>query len=97
MEGGPMAEKHFEVVLPEEVLTGFGWQEAEVPAKVREALIMELLRRDQLSEAQAAELLHLDRWELLALMGRYQVPAIRMRPEELQRELRQEIRRGGEK
>ncbi len=94
-----MAEKHFEVVLLEEVLAGFGWQEAEVPAKVREALIMELLRRDQLSEAQvpakvrealimellrrdqlseaqAAELLYLDRWELLALMGRYQVPAI---------------------
>jgi hypothetical protein len=96
MEGGPMAEKHFEVMLPEEVLAGFGWQEVEVPAKVREALIMELLWRDQLSEAQAAELLHLDRWKLLALMGRYQVPAIRMPPEELQRELRQEIRRGGE-
>jgi hypothetical protein len=89
-----MADKHFEVILPEAVLAGFGWQETEVPAKVREALVMELLRRDQLSEAQAAELLHLDRWELLEMMGRYKVPAIRMHPEELQRELSQELKPG---
>ena len=87
-----MAGKRFEVELPEQVLAGFGWQEAEVPRKVREALVMELLRRDQLSEAQAAELLQLDRWELLEIMGRYRVPAIRMSPEELKRELAQEIR-----
>jgi hypothetical protein len=82
----------FEVELPEEVVTGFGWQEVEVPRKVREALVMELLRRDQLSEAQAAALLQLNRWELLDVMGRYQVPAIRLSSEELKRELAQEIR-----
>ncbi|HXH08430.1 MAG TPA: UPF0175 family protein [Alphaproteobacteria bacterium] len=81
-----MADKRFEVELPEEVLAGFGWQEAEVPHKVREALVMYLLQQDQLSEAQAAELLHLDWWELLELMGHYCVPAIRMSPEELKRE-----------
>jgi hypothetical protein len=86
-----MAEKHFEVELPEEVLAGFGWQEAEVPHKVREALVMELLRLDQLSEAQAAALLHLDRWALLDTMGRYQVPAVRLSQEELHRELAQEL------
>ena len=91
-----MSLKRFEVDLPEEILAAFGWQEAEVPCKVREALIMELLRRDQLSEAQAAELLQLDRWELLELMGRYRVPAIRIRPEELTQELGREIKRGGE-
>jgi len=41
----------------------------------------------QLSEAQAAALLQLDRWELLEMMGRYRVPAIRMSQEELQQEL----------
>ncbi len=86
-------EKRFEVELPEEVLACFGWQEADVPRKVREALVMDLLRRDHLSEAQAAALLHLNRWELLDLMGRYQVPAIRLSPEELKRELAQELRR----
>jgi len=92
-KGKQMAEKRFEVELPEEVLARFGWQELEVPQKVREALIMELLRRDQLSEAQAAALLHLDRWGLLEAMGRARVPAIRMSEEELKRELAQEIRR----
>ena len=88
-----MADKRFEVELPEEVLAGFGWQETDVPRRVREALVMELLRRDQLSEAQAAALLQLDRWELLDIMGRYQVPAIRMTPEDLKRELAQDVRR----
>ena len=32
-----MADKHFEVELPEEVLAGFGWHETEVPHKIREA------------------------------------------------------------
>jgi hypothetical protein len=90
-----VADKRFEVELPEEVLAGFGWQEIDVPRRVREALVMELLRRDQLSEAQAAALLQFDRWELLDIMGRYQVPAIRMTPEELKRELAQDIRRDG--
>jgi Uncharacterised protein family (UPF0175) len=90
-----MADKRFEVELPEEVLAGFGWQDIDVPSKVREALVMNLLRLDRISEAQAAELLQLDRWGLLDTMGHYRVPAIRMSPEELRRELAQEIERGG--
>jgi len=48
-KGGPMAAKRFEVELPEEVVPWFGWQETEVPYKVREALVMELLRRHVIS------------------------------------------------
>ena len=88
-----MPEKHFEVDLPEEVLAGFGWKETEVPHRVREALVMDLVRLDQLSEAQAAAVLGLNRWELLETMGRYRVPAIRMSPEELTQELSIEINR----
>jgi hypothetical protein len=87
-------EKHFEVELPEEVLVGFGWQEAEVPHRVREALVMELVRLDRISEAQAAEFLNLDRWELLETMSRYRVPVIRMSQEELKQELSVEIKQG---
>jgi hypothetical protein len=94
-KGEHMADKHFEVELPEEVLAGFGWHETEVPHKIREALVMELLRLDQLSEAQAAALLHLDRWDLLETMGRYRVPAVRLSQDELKRELAQELQRGG--
>ena len=90
-EENPMAEKLFEVSLPEEVLAGFGWEDAEVPDQLRQALVMELLRRDNITEAQAAALLNLDRWDLLETMRRCQVSAIRMSPEELKRELTQEI------
>lgn len=44
-------DKRFEVALPEAVLAHFGWKEAETPYKLRELVIMELLRHDQLSEA----------------------------------------------
>jgi hypothetical protein len=91
-----VADKRFEVELPEEVLAAFGWQDAEVPQKLREAVVMELLRLGRISEAQAAAFLTLDRYELLETMGRYHVPAIRMTPAELTRELAQEIPRGKE-
>ena len=87
-----MADKRFEVDLPEEVVTWLGWQETEVPYKVREALVMELLRRHVISQGRAAELLQLNRWDLYEVMGRYQVPAIDMTPEELRRELAKEIK-----
>jgi hypothetical protein len=89
-----VADKHFKVDLPEEVVAGFGWQDAEVPSRMREALVMELLRRDRITEAEAAEFLNLDRRELLDVMGLYQVPAIRMSREELHRELHQKLQRG---
>ena len=90
-----MAEKDFSVSLPPEVLGGFGWNESEVPSRVREALVMELLRLDRLSEGQALAILKLTRWELLELMGRYDVPAVRMTAEELDRELATEVKRNG--
>ena len=89
-----MNDKHFEVDLPEAVLTGFGWQEAEVPERVREALVMELLRLDRISEAEAAEALGLNRRDLLVTMGRYQVPVVQMDQKELQEEVNTEIKRG---
>jgi hypothetical protein len=90
-----VAEKDFQVSLPQEVVGGFGWNESEVPSRVREALVMDLLRLDRLSEAQAASILKLARWELLELMGRYGVPAVRMGAEEFDRELATEVKRNG--
>ena len=82
-----MADKDFQVSLPPEVVGGFGWEDSEVPRRVREALVMDLLRLDRLSEVQAATILALDRWELLELMGHYDVPAVRISVDELDREL----------
>ena len=80
-----MAEKDFRVTLPQEVVGGFGWKDSEVPHRVREALVMDLLRLDCLSEGQAAKILGVGRWELLELMGRYDVSAVRMSVEDLDR------------
>jgi hypothetical protein len=90
-----MAEKDFQVSLPPEVVGAFGWNDSEVPQRVREALVMDLLRLDRLSEAQAAAILRLARSELLELMGRYDVPAVRMSVEELDRELATGVERNG--
>ncbi len=55
---------------------------------------MDLLRLDRLSEAQAAQVLGLDRWQLLESMARYRVPAVRLSPEELRREASGESPKG---
>ncbi len=91
-EAKSVHQKYFEVELPEEVLARFGWQETEVPRRIREALVMELLRLDRLSEAEAAQLLSLSRQELLETMGRHEVPAIQLNSEELQQELLGELK-----
>lgn len=91
-----MADKDFYVSLPQEVVGAFGWDDSEVPRRVREALVLDLLRIDRLSEAQAATILGLERWELLDLMSRHDVPAVRMSIDELDRELATEVKRNGE-
>lgn len=57
---------------------------------------MQLLRLDRVSEAQAAQLLGLDRWELLESMARQRVPAIRLSPEELKGEVTRKVSTGRE-
>jgi predicted HTH domain antitoxin len=86
-------EKRYEVSLPDVLVAEFGWPDSEVSDRVREALIMDLVRLDRISEAKAAELLGLDRWALLEVMSRYKVPAIRMTPEETKQDLTKTIGR----
>lgn len=89
-----MVEKRFRISLPEELLSELGWRDTEVPHRVREALVMDLVRLDKVSEATAAKLLGLDRWTLLETMGKHHVPAVRMSPGQLRKELRKGINRG---
>jgi len=55
--------------------------------------MMELLRFARLSESQAATILGLARWELLELMGRCDMPAVRMTVESLDREVATKVKR----
>lgn len=71
--------------LPDELLTQLGKEEMET--KVKEALVMELLREHRLSQGKAAELLRLNRHELFDLMAKCHVPVIDLTREELAAEL----------
>ena len=71
--------------LPDDLLAQF--QEKEIAAKAKEALVMELLREHRLSQGKVAELLGVDRHDLFELMTHYHIPVIDLTPEELKREL----------
>ena len=82
-----MSERSYSVTLPDFIPESFGWNEPETPSRIRETLVIELLRMNRITEADAAQALELNRWDLLDLMGLYQVPAVRITPEELATEL----------
>ena len=82
-----MSERSYSVTLPDFIPESFGWNELETPSRIRETLVIDLLRMNRITEADAARALELDRWALLDLMGLYQVPAVRITPEELLTEL----------
>jgi predicted HTH domain antitoxin len=71
--------------LPGEVLEAL--KDEDLAAKVKEALVMELLREHRVSQGKAAELLGISRSELFPLMAKYQVSVIDLSPDELGQEL----------
>ncbi len=81
-----MALKKVEVELPEELWDLTGIPLTRASAKLQELLVMELLRRRQLSQGKAAELLGVDRWHLMDLMAAYDVPTTDMTTAELDAE-----------
>lgn len=81
-----MALRRVEVELPEEL-----WELAGIPtkragAKLQEMLVMELLRQGKLSQSKAAELLGIDRWQLVGVMAVYNVPTTILTKADLDRE-----------
>ncbi|MGH9719466.1 MAG: UPF0175 family protein [Bryobacteraceae bacterium] len=80
-----MATLSFQLDLPEEVATSL--TDEQVAAMAREALVMELVRGNRISQGKAAEILGVPRAEFFTLMSRYQVPVVDMSDEELRSEL----------
>jgi hypothetical protein len=72
-----MKEKYFDILLPEEVVAAFGWADDEIPAKIREVLVVALLRRHTVSQRKAAALLQINLWDLFEVMGRYNLKVAR--------------------
>lgn len=75
---------HFE--LPEELVDLLGSPQA-VTDRAREALVLELLREERISQGQASRLLDLTRWEIIALMTKYRIPSGPATVSDLHREL----------
>ena len=72
----------FPVEFPEGSL-----KDKEVLKKGKAIIIFELLRKGEISQGKAAELLEIDRYTLFDLMARYDIPMANFPVEELQRQL----------
>jgi predicted HTH domain antitoxin len=80
-----------DVELPDELFAQL--RKEEIESKVKEALVMELLREHRLSQGKAAEILGISRYELIDLMTNHRVPVIDLDTEELKNELQKSLDR----
>ena len=76
---------NLELDLPDDVAAEL--RNEDLTAKVKESLVLELLREHRISQGKAAELLGIHRSDLFPLMTKYQVSVIDLTPEELDEEL----------
>jgi predicted HTH domain antitoxin len=81
-----MATRTLTLELPDELLALLGSPET-VAAKVQQALVLDLLRRAEISQGKAAELLGITRWDILDLMALHEIPSGPETAEELQQEV----------
>ena len=72
-------------------LPGKSVLDREVLRKMKELLVLDLLRKGEISQGKASELLEIDRHALFDLMDKYDIPAIDMTEEELKEELFKDV------
>jgi predicted HTH domain antitoxin len=80
-----------DVELPDELFAQL--RKEEIETKVKEALVMELLREHRLSQGKAAEILGIGHHELFDLMTNHRVPVIDLATDELRSELQKSLTR----
>jgi predicted HTH domain antitoxin len=76
---------NLELDLPDDVAAEL--RNEDLTAKVKESLVLELLREHRISQGKAAELLGIHRSDLFPLMTKYQVSVVDFSPEELHEEI----------
>jgi hypothetical protein len=84
--GATVATKTITLELPEELVGLLGSPDA-IAGRVRESLVLDLLRDAQITQGEAALLLGVTRYDILDLMVRYCIPS----GPETAEEMRQEI------
>lgn len=82
-----MATTTLPVELPDEIITMLEGSDHDAASSVREVVIMDLLRRQQISQGKAAHVLGVDRWTIFDLMTKYDVPAAPLTAEEADRDI----------
>ncbi len=76
----------FTIDVPDEIVDLIGSPE-EAATKVRETLVMDLLRAGELSQGRAAEILGVNRWDFMDLMVRFKIESGPATAEEMRQEL----------
>ncbi|KJR42146.1 Uncharacterized protein MCHI_001975 [Candidatus Magnetoovum chiemensis] len=73
----------FPVSLSEETL-----EDKEAFRKAKEAMVLEFLRKGEISQGKAAELLEISRYELVDLMAEHKISVFNYTKEELEEEMK---------
>ena len=81
-----MAAKTITLELPEELVDLLGPPDA-IAGRVRESLVLDLLRDAQITQGEAARLLNVTRYDILDLMARYAIPSGPQTAEEMQQDI----------
>lgn len=79
--------KTLKLEVPDEVVKLLGSVDAATK-EAKEALVLDLVRRDIISRSKAAELLELNLWDLPGLLARYKLPWFDYTKEELEADLK---------
>lgn len=82
-----MASRKLELELPEEILPLLGKDPREVRRGVLQLLILDLVRRGEITSSYGAEILGMDWQDFLDLMAQYKVPLINYDDKEIKGEL----------
>jgi predicted HTH domain antitoxin len=83
----PILLKQITLELPDELISLCGSVGA-VAERAKQVLVLDVLRRRQISAGKAAELLGISLWDLHELMAEHQIPMVEMSEEELREELK---------
>ena len=89
-----MAMQTLAVEVPEELVTMLGSPEAAA-AKAKLALVLQLLRKAEITQGQAADFLCLTHWDILDLMAEHRILSGPVTAEEVEEEMAT-VRRLGE-
>jgi len=84
--GATVTAKSITLELPEELVDLLGPPNA-IAGRVRESLVLDLLRDAQITQGQAARLLNVTRYDILDLMARHAIPSGPQTAEEAQRDV----------